>query len=374
MGRGGGAGGGSHSSSGRSFSGGHSFSGRSGGGGSSFGRGSGAGSFFGSSPSRRSAPPPPPRHMPPPPPPGRPYRDGRTVIVNNYGSNNQTTYSDTRYSSSGNGYYGEKKESTPLKALVTLLIAMLMITFVCALQAPTTKAPVDKLPSTASKIMDYDDMIVDNLGWITEDGSSGVKKVKQSLEYFYKKTGVQPMFVLSDTLGNATATNYTASEIEKTLEAMYQNAFGTDEGHIIFAVLTNDGADNYSYISCLAGTAATQAIGDEQKEILYDAWDKQWINLNQTEADMVANTFKNAANEIMQKPSHLIQNVRNIFIILDVVLLIAIIILSISSNKTKRLEEENRHTEAVNEQYMKETRSESSATSSEDNDLLTKYT
>lgn len=373
MGRGGGAGGGSHSSSGRSFSGGHSFSGRSGGGGSSFGRGSGAGSFFGSSPSRRSAPPPPPRHMPPPPPPGRPYRDDKTVIVNNYG-NNTTTYTDTGYNSDGSGYYSKKTESSPLKMLVTLLMFMLMMTFVIALKVPKAYAPIDKLPSTACKVMDYDNMIVDNLGWVKEDGSSGVKKVKQSLEYFYQKTGVQPMFVLSDTLGNATATNYTASEIEKTLEAMYQNAFGTDEGHIIFAVLTNDGADNYSYISCLAGTAATQTIGNEQKEILYDAWDKQWINLNQSEAEMVANTFKNAANEIMKKPSHLIQNVRNIFIILDVVLLIAIIILSISNNKTKRLEEENRHTEAINEQYMKETRSESSTTSSEDNDLLNKYT
>lgn len=63
MGRGSGAGGGSHSRSGRSFSGGHSFSGRSGGGGSSVGRGSGARGFgsFGRSPEPRMAPPPPPR-------------------------------------------------------------------------------------------------------------------------------------------------------------------------------------------------------------------------------------------------------------------------------------------------------------------------
>lgn len=373
MGRGSGAGGGSHSSSGRSFSGGHSFSGRSGGGGSSVGRGSGAGSFFGSSPSRRSATPPPPRHMPPPPPPGRPYRDDRTVIVNNYG-NNTTTYTDTGYNSDGSGYYSKKTESSPLKMLVTLLMFTLMMTFVIALKVPKAYAPVDKLPSTACKVMDYDNMIVDNLGWVKEDGSSGVKKVKQSLEYFYKKTGVQPMFVLSDTLGNATATNYTASEIEKTLETMYQNAFGTDEGHIIFAVLTNDGADKYSYISCLAGTMATQVIGDAQKEALYDAWDKQWMNLNQSEAEMVANTFENAADKIMAKPSNLMRNIRNICILLDIVLLITLIIMFISSNKTKRLEEENRHTEAVNEQYMKETQSESSTASSEDTDLLNKYT
>lgn len=180
MGRGNGAGGGSHSSSGRSFSGGHSFSGRSGGGGSSIGRGSGAGGFgsFERSPEPMRAAPPPP---PPRPHYHDPYMHDRTVIIDH--TDRGGPYSRTVY----------VKEDTGNKAIytiITLLILMIFMTIAVAFQVSPKTAAVEKLPSTACKVMDYDNMIVDNLGWVKEDGSSGVKKVKQSLEYFYKKTGV----------------------------------------------------------------------------------------------------------------------------------------------------------------------------------------
>lgn len=393
MGRGGGAGGGGHSSSGRSSSGGHSFSGRSGGGGSSssFGRGSGASrpssyhsssssSSFGrssSAPQRRVAPPPPP-------PPRRVYEPPRpsrnTVIINNSGNSyREPSYREPRYSSSPsysssysssrNTYDEPHTGGGALSAMLSAFVVMIILTIAFSIFAGKPQTQVEKLPVTACGLLDYDDLIVDDLGWTTEDGSAGTKAVKQGMEYFYQKTGVQPMFVLSDKIGNSTASNYKGSDIEATLESMYKDTFGEDEGHAIFAVLTNDGADNYSYISCLAGTYATQVLGDTQKEMLYDAWDRQWVNLNQSEADMVANTFKTAADKIMRKPTHIMSGARNVCFIIDIILLIAIVIMVLSRNKTKRLEEENRHIEAVNDQYNKATGS----SSIEDDDLFNKY-
>ena len=387
MGRGGGAGGGGHSSSGRSSSGGHSFSGRSGGGGSSssFGRGSGASrpssyhsssssSSFGrssSAPQRRVAPPPPP-------PPRGVYEPPRrnTVIINNSGnrysepSYREPSYRAPSYSSSSRSSYDEPRSGGgAIGAIVSAFVVMVILTIMFSIFAGKPQAQVEKLPVTACGLLDYDELIIDDLGWTTENGSAGTKEVKQGMEYFYQKTGVQPMFVLSDKIGNSTANNYKGSDIETALEKMYKDTFGEDEGHAIFAVLTNDGADNYSYISCLAGTYATQVLGDTQKEMLYDAWDKQWVNLNQSEAEMVANTFKNAADKIMRKPTHIMSGARNVCIAIDILLLIAIVIMVLSRNKTKRLEEENRHIEAVNDQYNKATGS----SSIEDDDLFNKY-
>lgn len=403
MGRGGGGGGG-HVSSGRSSSGGHSFSGRSG---SSSGRsssssfsrpsssslGRGGSSLGGSSPRRVApppprpsggfgAPPPPPRPMhgygAPPPPPmhsyGAPPPPPRTVIVHDTTprySSYDSGYSSRRVASSSNNSSSDKSLGA-IGTLTSAFIVMLILTIIIAVFTPSSKTAVEKLADNACTVHSYDEMIVDDLGWVTEDGSSGTKKVKEGLEYFYQKTGVQPMFVLTDKFGEATADDYTGAQVEDALENLYVDTFGQDEGHLIFLVLTNDGADRYSYQGSLTGTSASHVIGDTQKEIIYDSWDINWDNLNQTEAEMIANTFKRSADKIMKKPSGMMAMLRNMFVLCDVALLIALVAMFISHNKTKRQAEENRHIEAVNEQYNKSVGSDSSL-SKEDEDLLNKY-
>lgn len=365
MGRGSGGGGGgfshsSHSSSRSSFS---SHSSRSSSRSSfSSSRGSSSRSSLGRSSSfgsrRTINPPPPPRSIP-----------HQTTIYNTTVIPEPSTlyYEDT--------YDEEKRKKSPISSLVHLLFLMIMFSVFFALLTPAKTSPVEKLDAKQCIVENWDDMIVDNLGWITEDqGSTGIKHVKEGLQYFYQKTGIQPMVVITDKLGDADAFNTSGDEIEKEMDNLYDKNF-KDNAHMIFLVLAKDGSDDYDTINILNRTAADLVLGEKQKDIIYNRFDHYWYNTSEDECDLIRDTFITSADQIMAKPSNAMKTTRNIAFFIDGILILAIVIMFVSHNKTKRQEEENRHSEAVNEQYNQVIReAEKSGTPNEDDSkLINKY-
>ncbi len=303
-----GGGGGGHS--GGSFGGSHS-GGSLGGGGrsSSFGggRSSSFGGGFSSGPSHHSSyyggsrgsyygrPTPPP----PPPGPGYYGRPPRRV------------------------YHGSRSSSPCSCIFAFLIVAMVLLggLFTAigdSLGSNGTTRSTEKREKMDTSSTTYSNTwFIDELGWLGR-GS----ELRDGLESFYKKTGVQPLVYLAEYKSDYDFNNY--DYMFAKAEALYKELFGSDEGHLLFVYYACENdypslMDGMAYYVC--GKQTEVVMDENAKDILKSSYDHYYYgDTSISVEEMLAKTFTRAGKEIMRGP------IRIRYVVIIVVSVVGVIV------------------------------------------------
>ena len=205
--------------------------------------------------------------------------------------------------------------------------------------------PLDK---AHINIENTSNMIVDDLGWVTEDrGSSGTKAVMKAIDKFTSATGVQPLVLITDGINGAKFGDG-GGIWEPALIDYYESTF-SDDGHSIICLATRNGSDDYS-LWIYNGAAASSVIGTEQQDVIFETFRKEWMDLNQDECDMIADTLTVAAKKF--KGGFNWQT--GLFAGSTVILVLFVgygVFKMVSDRRLREEAERNRHSEAVDDIY-----------------------
>lgn len=313
-----GGGGGSHSS----HSGGsHSHSSHS------FG-GSSRSSFSGSSSSKRgihtssrSGYSSPPRgHMPPPVRRRRWYGYGPTrTVVHHYGG-----FSLTRLLSS---------------IIAVMLIFFILVSVFSGMRGDKeVVSTVNRERITGSSFTE--DCIVDELGWIREDGSTA-QKVGRSLEAFWRETGIQPYVVLLP----YDSTIKTADDRYDFADAYFTDKIADESAILVmyFDSASNNEDGNWEMVK---GLMTSAVMDDEATEIFWNYLDRYWYDLTYSVPQALENMFTSTGKTIMTKTTTGMDVLKVVFIGVAIVIAGAVIIV-VMKTRRKHKAEENAETERI---------------------------
>lgn len=297
-----GGGGGGHSSGG-SFGGGHSSFGSFGGGHSSY-----RGSSFGSSHS-------------------------------SYSRSSYNSYPHHSHYYGGGGYYGRPTppprryygssgRGSSSGCITTFIIIFILFAIIGGIgrgmssNGSTDVRSTEKREKMSTAGVNYSNTwFIDEAGWI-----SNGKQLRNGLESFYQKTGVQPLIYIYDYDGTNAWNN--ANAAKEIAEKLYAKIFEGDEGHLLFVYFAcpNDGPDimegNYLVI---CGKKTETVMDENAQEILMSQYKYYYEEPGLSIEQFFSKTFSAAGKAIMKGPMN-----KRLMVIIIVAIIATVIIVSLS--------------------------------------------
>lgn len=159
-----------------------------------------------------------------------------------------------------------------------------------------------KLDSSVTKETDY---YYDELGYINQESV-----LLKGLQYFYSKTGVQPVIYITDNREAQAASLY--------------DEICSDEGHFLLVVIgSKDGSTDWEY-DYQWGAAASSIMDKEAEDIFFAYLDSYYYG-SYTDEEVFANAFKSTADTIMSSTTNGFDVLR--VMIIGVVIIIVLLIL-----------------------------------------------
>ena len=180
--------------------------------------------------------------------------------------------------------------------------------------------------------------VVDETGWISEDGS--VAGLERKLREFYDKTGVQPYVYLVGYRPEL----FTVMNKEDFASEYYENEIGNDYTFAFF-YFEEQNPDDVGYMYYEGGSAALGVMDSEAVEIFWSICDQEWYSDATTE-DCIANIFNRTADRIMTKTATKYDIVKIVLIIVAIIVLAAVIII-IMNKRRKQEKERNEETRKI---------------------------
>lgn len=151
-----------------------------------------------------------------------------------------------------------------------------------------TSSTVEREPLPAGAV-DETDYYTDELDWIGNH-----TQMVDGLRHFYNETGVQPhVHIIGDVDGNPDPTQ---DELAAYAESMYDELF-TDEAHLLLVFLEPRPNEYMSYY--IVGSQARSVIDTEAGDILLDFLDRYYFDQDLTDEEYFSNSFRDAADRIM---------------------------------------------------------------------------
>ena len=193
-------------------------------------------------------------------------------------------------SGGGRGAYGSVRVA--LIIFITLVIAIMVVPALVGVflrsSGSVARSSYQREPLPEG-IVNEGEYLRDDAKWIDHPSM-----VKDSMRYFYRKTGVQPCLWITQSVNGSKDASWEA--IEAAMEALYEAEF-TDEGHLI--VLFYEPRENEYKTAYLAGAAAKTVIDDEAAEILLDYLDKYYYSAGMKDDEYFSTVFTKTADRIM---------------------------------------------------------------------------
>lgn len=205
------------------------------------------------------------------------------------------------------GYYAPRQRSHPFLSAVFIFLLLCLVVSLCVLvivsrqpadknserimQEDTGKEPEEKeseekrskIEEGICKLTDY---YKDELGYLSE-------KCEPGLEYFYKKTNIQPVVLTMD------IEKVSAYDDDEEINQLYSSLF-LDEAHFLFVIFGNkEGTADWEY-SYAAGSDAVSVMDDEAVDILFERIDHYYYDSNVSDDELVSRSFEDAADKIMK--------------------------------------------------------------------------
>lgn len=218
--------------------------------------------------------------------------------------------------------------------------AIAVVIFICIMNSrPDTsfsiqRSTVQRQPLPASASTSINQWFSDDWGWL----GSG-KTTVDGLRYFQQKTGVQVYVVVTDDLAGRS--------IERYADDVYNEVFGTDEGHAVFvwyeghSAYSDDG-DGYYRTWLQVGTAAGAVLDDEAVEIVLDFFDQCYATDSYNEDEVMGNTFRYAADRMMTVTKSPVGTTIVAVLVLATAVVVLVIVKAIFKRSKEKAEERQR--------------------------------
>lgn len=204
------------------------------------------------------------------------------------------------------------------------------------------------------------DCVYDEIDWIDSTST-----LRNGMEYFYDKTGVQPVIILHEYEPTMSET-----QMEDNTVALYDEMFGSRED--IFLYVYYDSAPNASedgYDTWCIGMQAMSVMDDDALDIFWQWLDYYWYGntyASGEEDDMFAAIYKDTANSIMEKSTTGF-DVAFVGFIAVIVIAVGVTIVVLVKAKHKRKKEEAEETARILNADI------NTLSSSSEDDLVNKY-
>lgn len=115
------------------------------------------------------------------------------------------------------------------------------------------------------------------------------------LRHFYNETGVQPHLYITNEINGSN--NASQDEVAAFASDLYDELF-TDEAHLL--VVFYEGIPDRYITQYITGTQAKQVIDTEAANILLDYIDRNYYDLSLNEDELFSQSFRQAADRIME--------------------------------------------------------------------------
>ncbi len=265
------------------------------------------------------------------------------------GRSNYYIHTHNHYGPSYRWGYHTTGGSYSSNSLVTIIAFMvILICIIAIVGSASNNHSVVQSTKEREKITNTiksSDWYQDDIGWISSSNS-----LKNGLEEFYNKTGVQPyiMFIpYSETYWNGN--NINAQIADRYLDDFYSNKFKNDEGHFIFAYFECINDSKYEMdgeFRYLTGKTAETIMDNEAINIFWGYFEKNYYDTSLSTEEMISNTFSETAKNIMSKPTNGWDFLIGITIGLGVII-VCIIIYKLVKLKAKRDKEKEEYTKEI---------------------------
>ena len=228
-----------------------------------------------------------------------------------------TRYSSGSYSGGYTNTSSTKKSGRPIGKIIWLAIMLIIMASVLlpddygSSGSGTTisKSTVKRTKLEGSSLVVTDYWYCDELGWITDP-----KTLKNGMEKFFDKTGVQPFLYITDDIG--TSGFATDSQLEAYGNKLYEHYF-EDEAHLLVVFYEKNEQYRSFYI---VGKEAKTVVDDEAGDILLDYIDHYYYS-SYDESEFFARSFAEAAERIMRvTPSY--AGIIAVFIVIAVIVIV----------------------------------------------------
>ncbi|UUX33616.1 TPM domain-containing protein [Fundicoccus culcitae] len=153
----------------------------------------------------------------------------------------------------------------------------------------TSTVEREPLPSGAVNETDY---YTDEAGWISNE-----TQMTNGLRHFYQETGVQPYVYITENIPGLSSSNVTINALETYANELYDELF-TDEAHLLLLFYEPVPSDYNTYIT--VGTQAKQVVDNEAVNIILDYIDRNYYDSSLGEEAFFSNSFRDAADRMME--------------------------------------------------------------------------
>lgn len=204
------------------------------------------------------------------------------------------------------------------------------------------------------------DCVYDDIDWIDSTST-----LRNGMEYFYDKTGVQPVIILHEY-----EPTMSESQMEDNTVALYDEMFGSRED--VFLYVYYDSAPTASedgYDTWCIGMQAMSVMDDDALDIFWQWLDHYWYGntyASGEEDEMFAAIYKDTANSIMEKSTTGL-DVAFVGFIAVIVIAAGVTIVVLVKAKHKRKKEEAEETARILNADL------DTLSSASEDDLVNKY-
>lgn len=221
--------------------------------------------------------------------PGRPFYSSGPRRRRNYGSGG---------GGGGNGGGGCGGAGCSTIIIVLLVIAALFYLFgsfgsSSGNSSPgsneITRSSIEREPLPAGSVNETE-YYTDQAGWINNQTAA-----VDGLRHFYDQTGVQPHVYITDNIDGSTSP--TNDELAAFSQNLYEEMF-TDEAHLLLVFFEPQPNNYMTYY--VTGTQAQSVIDTEAGDILLDYLDRNYYDGSLTDEEFFSNSFRDAADRIME--------------------------------------------------------------------------
>lgn len=236
-----------------------------------------------------------------------------------------------------------------LSGIMVLIIVIVIFGLIMSVASPTSQEPTYDANSVSVPESSYNreklegtswsnDCVIDETGWIVEDGS--ISSLERKLRTFYDKTGVQPFVYLVGYRPELV----TDSQKEQFAYDFYENEIGNSYTFVFF-YFEERNPDDVGYMYYEGGTDALGVMDPEAVDIFWAICDQEWYGDGTTE-ECLANMFNRTADRIMTRTATK-NDITKIVLIIVLVIVVAIIIIIIMNKRRKQEKERNEETRKI---------------------------
>lgn len=218
----------------------------------------------------------------------------RSNYGSNYGSSYRGGYGNS-YHHYGPTYVGgggyPRRQRIPSSIILAIIIFVILLGVFSGIGSSDAPKSTINRTKIDNPVAYTNACIMDELGYVESPAA-----LSKDLQYFYKKTGIQPYIVLKKYDANLNTDAKKEEYSRKYYEEHIKN-----EGTFLYMYFEEPNADDVGYMTYVNGKQVTSVMDEEAVNIFWSYIDRYWVDGNLTMNQVFEKSFNKTADTIMDK-------------------------------------------------------------------------